>query len=40
MVNEAEKYRTEDDAIRKKIEAKNGLENYCYSMKTLLMTRN
>jgi len=36
MVNEAEKYKTEDDAIRKKIEAKNGLENYCYSMKNTL----
>jgi len=36
MVNEAEKYKTEDEAIRKKIEAKNGLENYCYSMKNTL----
>lgn len=36
MVNDAEKYKTEDEAIRKKIEAKNGLENYCYSMKNTL----
>jgi len=33
MVSEAEKYKAEDDANRNKIEAKNGLENYCYSLK-------
>lgn len=36
MVNEAEKYKSEDEAIRKKVEAKNGLENYIYSVKNTL----
>merc|ERR550514_2061809 len=36
MVSEAEKYAAEDDANKKKIEAKNGLENYCYSMRNTL----
>lgn len=36
MVNEAEKYKAEDDKIKKKIEAKNALENYCFSMKNTL----
>merc|ERR1719276_290237 len=34
MVGEAEMYKAEDDANRNRIEAKNGLENYCYSLKT------
>jgi len=34
MVSEAEKYKAEDDANRHRIEAKNGLENYCYSLKS------
>merc|ERR1712013_826014 len=34
MVNEAEKYKAEDDANKNRIEAKNGLENYCYSLKS------
>merc|ERR1712025_283473 len=33
MVSEAEKYKAEDDANRNRIEAKNALENYCYSLK-------
>ena len=33
MVAEAEKYAQEDDAQKKKIEAKNGLENYAYSLR-------
>merc|ERR1712129_656922 len=33
MVNEAEKYKAEDDANKNRVEAKNGLENYCYSLK-------
>ena len=33
MVSEAEKYKAEDDANKNRIEAKNGLENYCYSLK-------
>ena len=36
MVNEAEKYKGEDEIIKKRIEAKNGFENYCYSMKNTL----
>ena len=36
MVSEAEKYAAEDDANKKKIEAKNGLENYCYSMRNTM----
>jgi len=36
LVKDAEKYKNEDDAIRKKVEAKNALENYCYSVKNTL----
>jgi len=36
MVSEAEKYKDEDEQNKQKIEAKNGLENYCYSMKNTL----
>merc|ERR1711964_394137 len=36
MVSEAEKYKAEDEANKQKIEAKNGLENYCYSMRNSL----
>merc|ERR1712110_658410 len=36
MVQEAEKYRQEDEAQRVKIEAKNGLENYCFTMRNTL----
>merc|ERR1739848_534099 len=36
MVSEAEKNAAEDEQNKKKIEAKNGLENYCYSMKNTL----
>jgi len=34
MVQEAEKYKAEDDANKNRVEAKNGLENYCYSLKS------
>merc|ERR1711959_879720 len=33
MVREAEKYRAEDEQNKAKIEAKNGLENYCFTMR-------
>merc|ERR1711869_66712 len=33
MVNEAEKYKAEDEANKSKIEAKNGLENYCFTVR-------
>merc|ERR1711871_1405122 len=36
MVAEAEKYKSEDEDHRKKIEAKNSLENYCYSMRNTI----
>merc|ERR1712023_82833 len=36
MVNEAEKYRAEDEQNRAKVEAKNGLENYCFTMRNTL----
>merc|ERR1711982_200614 len=36
MVQEAEKFRGEDEANRQKIEAKNGLENYCFTMRNTL----
>jgi len=34
MVEEAEKFKAEDAANRNRIEAKNALENYCYSIKS------
>merc|ERR1719311_1382145 len=33
MINEAEKYKQEDEEVKKRVEAKNGLENYCYSIR-------
>ncbi|CAD7933868.1 unnamed protein product [Amoebophrya sp. A120] len=36
MVSEAEKYKSEDEANKVKIEAKNGLENYCFNMRNSL----
>jgi len=36
MVNDAEKYKAEDEAQRDKISAKNGLESYCFNMKTTI----
>ena len=30
MVNDAEKFKAEDELVKKKIEAKNALENYCF----------
>merc|ERR1711920_477896 len=36
MVQEAEKYRAEDESNRAKIEARNGLENFCFTMKNTL----
>jgi L1 cell adhesion molecule like protein len=34
MVSEAEKFKAEDDKLKEKISAKNGLESYAYSMKS------
>merc|ERR1712070_1146870 len=36
MVNDAEKFKAEDEAMANKIQAKNGLENYCFQMKNTL----
>merc|ERR1719231_391077 len=36
MAADAEKYAKEDEEFKAKVEAKNGLENYCYSMKNTL----
>ena len=33
MVAEAEKYKSDDEANREKIEAKNSLENYCFNIR-------
>lgn len=36
MVQEAEKYKEEDEAHRKKVEARNGLENYAYNLRNTI----
>merc|ERR1712211_99683 len=36
MVNDAEKYKEEDDKQKDRISAKNGLESYCFNMKSTL----
>ncbi len=36
MVNEAEKFKNEDEAQRDRIQAKNNLESYCFNMKATL----
>merc|ERR1719487_584023 len=36
MVNDAEKFKEEDELIKKKVEAKNGFENCCFQMKNTL----
>ncbi|XP_076241383.1 heat shock 70 kDa protein cognate 4 [Calliopsis andreniformis] len=36
MVNEAERYRNEDELQRERISAKNALESYCFSMKSTM----
>ncbi|XP_022721136.1 heat shock cognate 70 kDa protein-like [Durio zibethinus] len=33
MVQEAERYKSEDEEVKKKVEAKNALENYAYNMR-------
>ena len=40
MVADAEKYKAEDDANKHRIEAKNGLENYCFSLKSSVADEN
>ena len=36
MVSDAEKYQAEDEEVRRKVEAKNALENYVYSLRNTL----
>jgi len=36
MVNDAEKYKAEDEKQREKISAKNNLESYCFNMKSTM----
>jgi len=36
MVKDAEKYKNDDEKAREKVEAKNGLENYAYTLKNTL----
>ena len=36
MVQEAEKYKAEDEAHKAKIDARNGLENYAYNLRNTL----
>merc|ERR1712146_829497 len=36
LVKEAEKHKAEDENIKAKVEAKNGLEHYCYTIKQQL----
>jgi heat shock 70kDa protein 1/2/6/8 len=36
MVQDAEKYKAEDEELKKKVEAKNGLENYAYNMRNTI----
>ena len=38
MVQEAEKFKSEDDAIVKRVEAKNKLESYIYNIKSTMIT--
>jgi len=40
MVNDAEKFKAEDDKQKDRISAKNGLESYCFNMKTTLEDDN
>merc|ERR1712205_129217 len=40
MVQDAEKYKAEDEEHKKKIEAKNGLENYAYNMRNSMNDEN
>merc|ERR1712243_414564 len=36
MVNDAEKYKAEDEKQKERISAKNGLESYCFNMKSTI----
>jgi len=36
LVKDAEKYKSEDDKVKKRVESRNALENYCYSIRNTL----
>merc|ERR1712107_957527 len=36
MVNDAEKFKADDEKQKEKISAKNGLESYCFNMKSTM----
>jgi len=36
MVSEAEKFKAEDEANKERVEAKNGLENYCFQLRNTM----
>jgi L1 cell adhesion molecule like protein len=36
MVQEAERYKAEDEEVKKKVDAKNALENYAYNMRNTI----
>jgi L1 cell adhesion molecule like protein len=37
MVQEAEKFKADDEKIKNRVEAKNKLENYCYNVKSTVL---
>lgn len=37
MVSEAEKFKSDDDIVKNRVEAKNKLENYCYNTKSTML---
>ena len=40
MVNDAEKFKDDDNKQKERISAKNGLESYCFNMKTTMEDEN
>merc|ERR1712109_378073 len=40
MVNDAEKFKAEDEVQKERIAAKNGLESYCFNMKATIDDEN
>merc|ERR1712102_224599 len=40
MVNDADKFKAEDEKQKERISAKNGLESYCFNMKTTMEDEN
>ena len=36
MVNDADKYKAEDEKVREKVGAKNSLESYCFNIKSTI----